>query len=293
MKTNLIKAVLIIGCLFVGITTKAQNPLTTKANIIMQFDISPNNRWVCCSWWGADYISKIRIKDLNTQKVIDVDSLSLITKSPFYGVSFLSDNQLLFVKEKALFSYNLKTHSQSKLFDISADAILPLTTTKDGKGIYLICDESICYAKIEGGIENKKHAKDLDMLEISTTPDNQVIYSTSVEQSGKDVHQVWSWDGQNQSSNLTDQFSKEVKSPYIVEATSDLNLYIVVGTEGAFRFNKSTQKATKLIDNPKEDPVVEVRMSDDNKTLYYRTYYQKAVIKTVDMDGKQGKSILF
>lgn len=294
MTKNLMKAVLIIGCLFVSIATKAQNPFRTKANVVTQFDISPNKQWACCSWWGADYIAKIRIKELKTQKIIDVDSVSLKKAvEPFYSVSFLSNDQVLFAKEKVLFSYNLKNHNRTKLFDLPGVMTQYLTVTKDRKGLFFCCIGFIYYADINGGIKNRKSMNKTDALCLSTTPDNQAIYSIGVKEQGKDVIQIWSWNGENQSTNLTEQFSKSIKSPFIVEATSDPNLYIVAGREGVFRFDKSTQKATKLMDNPKEDPVVQIRMSDDNKTLYYLTLYQRAVIKTMDMDGKQGKSILF
>lgn len=296
MKTNLLKTVLIIGSLFLSIITKSQNPFITKADVIMQFGISANEQLACCSWWGADAISKIRIKDLHTQKVFDVDSVSLKKAvEPFYSTSFLSNDQLLFVKEKTLFSYNLNSHNRVKLFDLPEIMIQNLTVTKDKKGIYFNGYENIYYADFESGVIGKKpiHSDEV-VMGISATSDNQVIYSISTkEEEGKKVIQIWSWDDQNKSINLTEQFTKEIKATYIVEATSDPNLYIVVSREGVFRFDKSTEKTTKLIDNPKEDPVVEVQMSDDNKTLYYLTYYQKAVIKTVDMDGNKGKSISF
>lgn len=293
MKTNVIKAILIISCLFVSITIKAQNPFITRADVIVQFDISPDRQWACCSWWGVDGISKIKIKKLNTQRVINIDSISLREGGPFFGVSFLSDSQLLYAKEDTLFSYNLKNHNRSKLSDLPNFMTQYLTVAKDRKEIYFYCNKFIYYADIKGGIKNKKSTNNLDVTEISATTNNQIIYSLSMIKKGKKVIQIWSWDGQNQSSNLTELFSKKIKAPYIVEATSDPNLYIVVGREGMFRFDKSTQKATKLIANSREDPVAEVRISNDNKTLYYKTNNQKKVIKTMDMDGKQGKSILF
>lgn len=292
--TSLLKTVLIIGSLFLSITTKAQNPFITRADVMMQFGISANEQLACCSWWGADAISKIRTKDLYTQKVFDVDSVSLKKAvEPFYSESFLSNDQLLFVKEKTLFSYNLNSHNRVKLFDLPEIMVQNLTVTKDKKGIYFNCHRFIYYADFESGIKSKKKINDFAILSLSTTLDNQVIYSISVKEEGKDVIQIWSWDGQDQSINLTEQFSNGIKTPYIVEAISEPNLYIVASREGVFRFDKSTNKATKLIDNPKENPVAEVQMSNDNKTLYYLTFYQRAVIKTVDMDGKQGKSILF
>lgn len=299
MKTIVIKTVL-ISCLFIGMFAKAQNPFITKADIIAQFDISPNNRQICCKWWGADYVAKIRIKDLSTQKLLDIDSISLKKTAALYfsdGVSFLSDNLVLIGKDKAILSYDIKKHKYSKLFNLSSlwsDAPRALAVAKDKKGVYLL-DENIYYADLRTGIRDSIClGQDAFVVDISATANNQVIYGVREKnEKGKSIQQIWSWDGRKQSANLTEQFSKVLKVPYLVEATSNPDIYIVANLEGVYRFDKHAQKATKLVDNPEEDPVIRMRVSDDNQTIYYLTVNHRAVIKTMNMDGKQGASISF
>ena len=291
MKVIITKIVLIV-CLFVSMDTNAQNPFITKADVIFQFDISPDAKWACCSWWGADAISKIRIKKLGTQKVIDIDSLNMRTESVFYGISFLSEDQLIFAKGKALFLYDFRKWHHSKLLDLPDSFVSNITVSKDGTAIYFVCNNDICLADVKKGILNKKRIGHDVVRDISVTVDNQLIYSIIIGIGSKSTTQIWIWDGKNQVSNLTEQFLKEIKAPYIVKATSNPNLYIVAGEGGIFSFDKVAQKATKLVDVAK-DRVVEIRINDADNTIYYLTYYHKAVIKTMNMDRKQEKSISF
>lgn len=297
MKSIVIKAVL-IGCLFASMFAKAQNPFITRADIIANFDISPNNQQVCCKWWGRDDMFKTRVKNLSTQKILDIDSVNLkITTMPSEGISFLSDNLILIEKNGAIFSYDIKSHEYSKLFDLPGlwrNSFRSFAVTEDKKGIYLLAYRNIYYANLQSGIQDSicLH-KGAFVTDISATANNQLIYGTREGGKDKNRYYIWSWDGRSPTVNLTDQFSKLIKVPYLVEATSNSDLYIVANTEGIYRFDVSTQKATKLIDNDKEDPVIMIRVSADNKTIYYLTAFHRAVIETVDMDGRRGETILF
>lgn len=296
----LINAVL-IGCLFVSILAKAQNPFITRADVIAQFDVSPNNQQLLCKWWGADGMLKFRIMDLSSKKVLDIDSISVKKSAALYfsdGVSFLSNDLILVAKDKVVLSYGLEKHKFSKLFDLPSHrngSPLSLAATKDKKGVYLPGNERIYYADLQTGIRDSVClGQDAFVVDISATANNQVIYGVrEKDEKGNSIHQIWSWDGRKQPINLTEQFSKVLKVPYLVEATSDPDLYIVANLEGVYRFDKHTQKVTKLVDNPKEDPVIRIRVSDDNQTIYYLTVNHRAVIKTMNMDGKQGASISF
>lgn len=297
MKSIVIKAVL-IGCLFASMLAKAQNPFITRADIIANFDISPNNQQVCCKWWGADAMFKTRVKNLSTQKILDIDSVNLKkTTMPSEGISFLSDNLILIEKNGAVFFYDIKSHKYSKLFDLPSlwrNSFRSFAVTGDKKGIYLFAYRNIYYANLQSGIRDSICLnKGAFVTDISATANNQVIYGTRESEKDKNVYQIWSWDGQNQPVNMTDQFSNLIEVPYLVEATSNSDLYIVANTEGIYRFDISTQKATKLIDNDKEDPVIMIRVSADNKTIYYLTAFHRAVIETVDIDGRRGETILF
>ena len=286
--------IIFIVCLFVSMVTNAQNPFITKADVIFQFDISLDDKWACCSWWGADAISKIRIKKLGTQKVIDIDSLNMRTESTFDGISFLSGDQFLFAKGKALFLYDFRNWHCSKLFNLPDSFVSNITVSKDGTVIYFVCNNDIYRADTETGILNRKRIGHDTVRDISVTVDNQLIYSLITGLGSEAVTQIWLWDGKNQVSSLTEHFQKEIKSPYIVKATSDPNLYVVAGDGGIFCFDKTIQKATKLVDiNAKEGRVVEIRISKDDETIYYLTYYQRTVIKAMNMDGKREKSVSF
>lgn len=299
MKTIMIKVVL-IGCLFVSMFAKAQNPFITKADIIAQFDISPNSQQLCCKWWGADAMFKFRIMDLSTRKVQDIDSISARKTAALYfsdGVSFLSDNLLLIGKDKAILSYDIKRHEYSKLFNLStlwSNTPRTLAVAKDKKGVYLL-DENIYYADLRTGIQDSVClGQEAFVVDISATANNQVIYGIrEKDEKGNRMYQIWIWNGQEPPVNLTEQFSKVLKVPYLVEATSNPDLYIVANLEGVYRFDKHIQKATKLVDNPEEDLVIRMRVSDDNQTIYYLTVNHRAVVKTMDMNGKQGESISF
>ena len=294
MTNNVIKAVL-IGCLFVSILAKAQNPFITKADIIAQFDISSDKQHLCCKWWGADAMAKIRVKDLGIQKVLDIDSISLKKAAALYfsdGVSFLSNDVILFGKDKMILSYDMKKRKLCKLFDLPDSFMQSFVATKDEKGVYLLSDKNIYYADIKDGIRNSIAInKDAFVTAISATVNNPVIYVVRRKEKGKSMHQIWSWNGRNQPTDLTNQFSKEIEVPYLVEATTSPDLYVVVNAKGVFRFDKSTQKATKLVDNHEDDSVINIRVSADNRTVYYLTYKNRAVIRTMDMDGKQGEAI--
>lgn len=297
MKTIIIKTAL-LACLFVSIVTKAQNPYITRADIIANFDISPDKKQLCFKWWGADAMFKTRVKKISEQKVLEIDSVNLKkTVVPSEGISFLSDNIILTEKKGFIFSYDMKKGEYSKLFNLPSlwkDNFRCLAVTKDKKGLYLLAYRNIYYADLQSGIQDSICLnKDVFIMGISTTANNQVIYGTRESEKDKNVYQIWSWDGQNQPVNMTDQFSNLIEVPYLVEATSNSDLYIVANTEGVYRFDISTQKGTKLIDNDKEDPVIMIRVSADNKTIYYLTAFHRTIIETMDMDGKRGEAILF
>lgn len=281
--------IILFFSLFVNIFIVAQNPFLTKKNVMTQFDVSPQGRMICCSWWGADGISKIRIKDLTSQKIVDVDSINLRKGGrPFTGVCFLSDNQVLFVKAKELYSYNLQKRKCTKLFDIPEE-ITQLATTKNKKGIYLMSEDWVYYADIVKGISSKKPIHCYIVWGITVTPRNEAIYTLNIKEK---ENQIWNWNENGELTNLTDLFSKEIKAPYLVEATSETNLYIVAGKEGVFRFHK-TGNITKWVDHQPKDPIVAVKVSDNHRILYYQTYYQKGEIKTIDINGKRGEPITF
>lgn len=297
MKTIIIETAL-LACLFVSIVTKAQNPYITRADIIANFDISPDKKQLCFKWWGADAMFKTRVKKMSTQKILDIDSVNLKkTTMPSEGISFLSDNLILIEKNGAVFSYDIKSHKYSKLFDLPSlwrNSFRSFAVTGDKKGIYLFAYRNIYYANLQSGIRDSICLnKGAFVTDISATANNQVIYGTRESEKDKNVYQIWSWDGQNQPVNMTDQFSNLIEVPYLVEATSNSDLYIVANTEGVYRFDISTQKATKLIDNDKEDPVIMIRVSADNKTIYYLTAFHRTIIETMDMDGRRGEAILF
>lgn len=287
-----------VGCLFVSMLTKAQNPFLTKADIIAQFDVSPNNQLLCCKWWGADAMAKVRIKDLSTQNVLDVDSINL--KKSFNladGIAFLADNLILFGKDKMILSYDIYSLKCSKLFNLSSiwsNNPRSLAVTNDKKGVYLLADAYIYYADIRNGIQDSICLnKGTFVTGISPTANNQVIYGIREGRKDKGINQIWRWDGRNLPVNMTEQFSKLIKVPYLVEATSNPNLYIVANAEGVYRFDTSTQNAKKLVDNDKDDPVIFMRVSADCQTIYYLTAFHSVIIRTMNIDGKQGGLILF
>ena len=87
-------------------TLKAQNPFTVKSNVIIDFNISHDGKMMVYKQLSSDATSTVFIKDLETGRVTPIYKNSLKDYSEFdasSGVDFLSDNVIVFGKEKTWF----------------------------------------------------------------------------------------------------------------------------------------------------------------------------------------------
>ena len=91
-------------------TLMAQNPFTVKSNVIIDFNISHDGKMMVYKQLSSDATSTVFIKDLETGRVTPIYKNSLKDYSEFdasSGVDFLSDNVIVFGKEKNMVSFNL------------------------------------------------------------------------------------------------------------------------------------------------------------------------------------------
>lgn len=292
---NMKTKISIVSCLFLSLFTQAQNPFVTKADVITEFAASPNGEWAGCSWWGADSNSKIKLLKPGTHEITDIESVDLKKGGsiPFKGVAFLSNDQLIYSKAKAVYTYQLKNRESSKLFDLPDFGSMYLTPASNGQMIYFVVNQTLFGVNVANGERKSEPLGNAPVIGVSAIGNKGVIYTMSKSEGGKMKAQVWEWDGKNKPVDVTFQFSTTIEDPYLVEATIDPHLFVVAGKSGLYRFDRTAQKATKLADQTDVDPIVEIQVSGDGKTVYYKTNNQKKLINTVSMDGVAGKMMIF
>lgn len=100
-------------------TLMAQNPFTVKSNVIIDFNISHDGKMMVYKQLSSDATSTVFIKDLETGRVTSIYKNSLKDYSEFdasSGVDFLSDNVIVFGKEKNMVSFNLLQIRNIRIF---------------------------------------------------------------------------------------------------------------------------------------------------------------------------------
>lgn len=282
MKT--LKTTLCVLFLFTT-TLMAQNPFTVKSNVIIDFNISHDGKMMVYKQLSSDATSTVFIKDLETGRVTPIYKNSLKDYSEFdasSGVDFLSDNVIVFGKEKNMVSFNLTDKKYKNLFRLPDDVIFSVKASADGKRVYFSSDETMYSSPTERSSITKTNEKRGIIISIDIDPKGNAYY-TICKKASNDKFHILCYDGLNKEEDITYKFDNIVTDPYLIESTPDKDCFIVAGKNGVFKVDLTNTKSVKLITNEGENRLNKMRLSPDGKTLYYQTIKDKNKIITLSL----------
>ena len=262
-----------------SMTLMAQNPYRTEGDVIIDFNISPNGKMMVYKERTADGAINIKIKELKTGKVSSLISMKLKWSDMIdilSGVDFLANDEIIYVKDGQMVSFNLKSKKTRNLAQLPVDVIGYIKALDNGKGVYFTDDQNLYYLSIKEGRVSEINKVDLGVLSMSIDKDNRLFYTI-----GK---QVFCLDkAGNEMEEITSEIAKLVVNPYLIEATGSKNSFIVAGKEGIFKVDISKGQSIKLTDNEKENPVTKIRLTPNGKTLYYQRNLDYNKISTLEL----------
>ena len=262
-----------------SMTLMAQNPYRTEGDVIIDFNVSPNGKMIVYKERTANGALNIKIKELKTGKVSSVINMKLIGRNLmqiFSGVDFLANDEIIYVKDGQMVSFNLKSKKTRNLAQLPVDVIGYIKALDNGKGVYFTDDQNLYYLSIKEGSVTEIKKIGLGVLSMSVDKDNRLLYTI-----GK---QVFCLDkAGNEMEEITSEIAKLVVNPYLIEATGSKNSFIVAGKEGIFKVDISKGQSIKLTDNEKENPVTKIRLTPDGKTLYYQRNLDYNKISTLKL----------
>ena len=262
-----------------SMTLMAQNPYRTEGDVIIDFNVSPNGKMIVYKERTANGALNIKIKELKTGKVSSVINMKLIGRNLmqiFSGVDFLANDEIIYVKDGQMVSFNLKSKKTRNLAQLPVDVIGYIKALDNGKGVYFTDDQNLYYLSIKEGSVTEIKKIGLGVFSMSIDKDNRLFYTI-----GK---QVFCLDkAGNEVEEITSEIAKLVVNPYLIEATGSKNSFIVAGKEGIFKVDISKGQSIKLTDNEKENPVAKIRLTPNGKTLYYQRNLDYNKISTLEL----------
>lgn len=261
-----------------SMTLMAQNPYRTEGDVIIDFNVSPNGKMIVYKERTANGALNIKIKELKTGKVSSVINMKLIGRNLmqfFSGVDFLTNDEIIYVKDGQMVSFNLKSKKTRNLAQLTVDVIGYIKALDNGKGVYFTDDLKLYYLSIKEGSVTEIKKMGLGVLSMSIDKDKTLLYTI-----GK---QVFCLDKAGNEVEITSEIAKLVSNPYLIEATRSKNSFIVAGKEGIFKVDISKGQSIKLTDNEKENPVTKIRLTPNGKTLYYQRNLDYNKISTLEL----------
>lgn len=294
------KATLIAVATLCSLCLAAQNPFTTKANVMYKFDLSPNGKEVCGLWFAENGKQMIRIKNISTGKTTDID---LSGNDATLCACFLSDSFVVFPKDGAIVKYEIKTGQSTTLFDTQIpkqiNIVNEICVANTGEKIYFTATslggkypETVLYvAKTKGGVQHKLPLmKDESIFGLSKFADNGVVY-TMVNSKAK-TREIMQLNNKNEVWNLSNTLKKTVEKPYLALGDTKTKMLLVVGEGGMFVVDTLTNRSKLVIVNPTPTGEIEdIRLSKSDNMIYYKTAGKRNVIQSVDWTGHSAKSI--
>lgn len=269
-------------CLLMSFATTlmSQNPFVTKADMIEDFNVSPNGELIVYRELTAEGLPQVSMKNLKTGEITLVSSVNIMSDNAmtelFSGADFLSDNVVVFCKDGYMVSFDMKEKKSRQLFKLPEAMIRFVKASNDGKGVYWVGYDRVYYASVEKGIVAQTDKIDETVMSLTIDGQNRVLCATTA---GK----VYCFDGLDKKKDMTSEMTKLVAKPYLVEATPNDNCFIVAGKEGVFTIDLSAGKSMKLMDNKKENPLYIMRLSPEGKALYYNTMNEKRIIRKLNI----------
>ena len=275
--------------LLIGFTTTlvAQNPFVTKADIIEDFNVSPNGEMIVYREFPAEGFPNISMKNLTEGKVMQISNMDLknpSTSELFSGADFLSNDAVVFCKDNYMVSFDMNKNKSKQLFKLPDDMIMLrfIKASNDGKGIYFVGGDKVYHASLKDGIvaETDKYKFDETIMSLTVDKHNRAFYTTT-------ARKVYCFDGLNKEKDITSEISKFVADPYLMEAGHDDNSFIVAGKDAIFKIDLSAGKSVKLMDNNPDNRLYIMRLSPDGKALYYNTIHEKRKIRKIELADNQ------
>lgn len=274
--------------LMVFVTTSvAQNPFVTKADIIEDFNLSPNEEMIVYREFPAEGLPNISIKNIQEGEITTITHTDLKNPSAselFSGADFLSDGVVVLCKDNYMVSFDMNENKSKQLFKLPDNIIILrfIKASNDGKGIYFAGGDKVYYASMKDGIvaETDKCKFDETIMSLTVDKHNRAFYTTT-------ARKVYCFDELNKEKDVTSEISKLVAAPYLIEAGHEENSFIVAGKDAVFKIDLSTGKSVKLMDNNPENRLYIMRLSPDGKALYYNTLYEKRKIRKLEFADNQ------
>ena len=294
MKKIYIITILLACCIFANNVILAQNPFLERANVIVKFNVSPNENMLAYNLWDIESKNILRLKNISTNKITDIDVANLkTTPSMLSDLIDISNKEVLFIKDRAVYLYNIKSDTQAKLYNVNA---LPLNhcVSLDRKILYVLSglEETLYALNAKSGeiIDSVKLEERSYVIAIRPTKDNGIVLSI---RDRDNTRSLCIWDREFHLTDITHKFNKLIKNPYLITPTSDNNVWIVAGSDGMFMINTLTNIASKLIDNSNDIYIIEIRISENNRVIYYKTRSKSDIIQRFEIGKGSLDSIAF
>ena len=290
MKNKKTTTLLLACCMFTNTIIFAQNPLIERANVIMKFYVSPNDSMLVYDL--NDTISKyrLRLKNISTNKITDINVADMKSNArQMTEVVSLSNNEVLFERDGAIYSYKIKSAKQSKLYDLPNSNFIEFLmscVSLDHKTLYIVRrlkgGQAIYALDAKSGevIDSTKLEQGSRVARIAPTKHNGIVFTT-INEGG--AIKIFSCNEKYKVTNIGKQFVKSVDTLYLVAPTPDNDIWIVVGRSEMKIFDPTTKIASKIIDNHKDDPIYVVYMPKNSKIIYYQTLRKRKWIQRFEI----------
>lgn len=269
-------------CLFMSFATTlmSQNPFVTKADMIEDFNVSPNGEMIVYRELTSEGLPQVSMKNLKTGEITLVSSVDIMSNNTmtdlFSGADFLSDNVIVFCKDGYMVSFDIKEKKSKQLFELPESMIRFVKASNDGKGVYWVGYDRVYYASVEKGIVAQSGKIDDTVMSLTIDKHNRAFYTTT-------ARKVYCFDGLGKEKDMTSEITELVAKPYLIEAAPGDNCFIVAGKEGVFTIDLAAGKSMKLMDNKHENPLYIMRLSPEGKVLYYNTMNEKRIIRKLNI----------